>query len=173
VLTGRDWSTASKPAADGQHLRRRAALTLVLVYSQVVAGAWLRHFGSPAALVLHALLALAVWGHAAPLVWRVERTRDALAPLVPSARALGLLVTLQVVLGVAAWWLLRPFDGTPRFVTNAQGLIRTGHQANGALILAATVVLTLRAFRHLAPTTSPAHPSKPPVPLDLDLEVVA
>jgi cytochrome c oxidase assembly protein subunit 15 len=171
VLTGRDWATAAKPAPDGQHLRRRAAVTLALVYAQVVAGAWLRHFGSAAALVLHALLALAVWGHAALLAWRVERRRADLAALVPSARALGLLVTSQLALGIAAWWLLRPFDGTPRPVTDAQALIRTGHQANGALILAATVVLTLRAFRHLAPSPRPS--TTRPVPLDLDLEAVA
>jgi cytochrome c oxidase assembly protein subunit 15 len=171
VLTGRDWATAPKRLADDQHLRRRATVTLALVYAQVLAGAWLRHFGASAALVFHTLLAMAVWGHAALLAWRVERRKAELPALLPSARALGLLVTVQVALGVAAWWLLRPFDGMPRMVTNAQALIRTGHQANGALILAATVVLTFRAFRHLAPT--PSKPTTQPVPLDLDWEAVA
>ena len=55
VLTGRDWSTTARaPRPDPAHLRRRAAVTLGLVYGQVVAGAWLRHFGSIAALVVHA-----------------------------------------------------------------------------------------------------------------------
>src|SRR3954470_5508213 len=146
VLTGRDWATASDPLTDGLHLRRRAAVTLTLVSAQVVVGAWLRHFGSTTALFVHALLAAIVLGMAATLAWRVGRRKAEFPALVPSARALGLLVTVQVVLGVAAWWLLRPFDGIPRRVTNAQALLRTWHQANGALILAATVVLTLRAF---------------------------
>jgi cytochrome c oxidase assembly protein subunit 15 len=171
VLTGRDWSTATDRMADDQHLRRRAAVTLGLVSAQVVVGAWLRHFGASMALVLHSLLAMAVWGHAALLAWRVERRKSEFSALLPPARALGLLVTLQLALGVAAWWLLRPFDGMPRMVTNAQALIRTGHQANGALILAATVVLTLRAFRHLAPAAS--KPTTRPIPLDLVSEAVA
>jgi heme a synthase len=171
VQTGRDWATPTKRLSDRQSLRRRSAITLALVYGQVVAGAWLRHLGSSAALVVHALLALAVWSHAALLAWRVEAKRTELAPLVPSARALGVLVTIQLALGVGAWWLLRPFDGLPRMVTTVQALIRTGHQANGALILAAAVVLSLRAYKHLAPL--PSQPTTQPVPLDLDLEAVA
>ncbi len=85
---------------------------------------------------------------------------------------MALAVTLQVVLGIAAWWLLRPFDGIPRPVTTAQALIRTGHQANGALLLAAAVVLTLRAFRHLAPAESRSR-SRRGQPSRLDLEAVA
>jgi cytochrome c oxidase assembly protein subunit 15 len=171
VLTGRDWATPAGPKPDLQGLRRRAATTLTLVYAQVVAGAWLRHYGSTTALAIHALLALAVGSHAALLAWRVERLRGEVAALVPSARALGMLVTLQLALGVAAWWLLRPFDGLARTVTTAQALIRTGHQANGALILAASVVLTLRTYKHLAPV--PSRTTTQPVPLDFDLEAVA
>ncbi len=151
VLTGRDWSAAAEPVTDHGHLRRRAVVTLALVYVQVVAGAWLRHYGTPAALAAHALLAAAVWGHAALLAWRVERSRAEAPALLASARAMAALVTLQAALGAAAWWMLRPFDGTARWVTTAQALIRTAHQANGALLLAAAVVLTMRAMRHLAP----------------------
>ena len=68
----------------------------------------------------------------------------------------ALAVTIQVLLGVAAWWLLRPFDGLARPVTFYQALIRTGHQTNAALLLGASVVLTLRSFRHLSPTSSAA-----------------
>jgi cytochrome c oxidase assembly protein subunit 15 len=163
VLTGRDWGRAvAGPAPDRTHLRRRAGVTLVLIYAQVVAGAWLRHYGPPASLALHAVLAAAVWAHALLLAVRVERERATVPELVASARALGVLVTAQMLLGVGAWWLLRPFDGIPRMVTNAQALVRTAHQANAALVLAASVVLSLRASRHLAPVAAPeagpAHP---------------
>ena len=36
---------------------------------------------------------------------------------------------------------LLPFDGIPRPVTFYQAVVRTGHQTNGAFLLAATVVL--------------------------------
>jgi cytochrome c oxidase assembly protein subunit 15 len=153
VLTGREWSAAAAdvPVPDHAYLRRRAAVTLGLVYLQVVAGAWLRHYGTPAALWVHAVLAAAVWGHAAVLAWRVERLKTEVPALLPSGRALAGLVTAQAALGVAAWWLLRPFDGLARTVTTAQALVRTAHQANGALLLAAAVVLTMRAMRQLCP----------------------
>jgi cytochrome c oxidase assembly protein subunit 15 len=151
VFTGRTWAEAARRPipADPCHLRRRAIVTLGLVYAQIVAGAALRHYG--AGLIVHALLAAAVWGHAAILVWRVEKHKVEAPVLVPSARAMAVFVSLQVVLGIAAWWMLRPFDGIPRTVTTPQALIRTGHVANGALLLASAVVLTLRAFRHLTP----------------------
>jgi heme a synthase len=153
VLTGRDWSAGSEARRepDYGHLRRGAAVTLALVYGQVVAGAWLRHYGTMVALIVHSVLATAVWGHAALLAWRIERARAEVPVLVPSARALAGLVTLQVALGAAAWWMLRSSAGSAQAVTNAQALVRTAHQANGALLLAATVVLTMRALRHLAP----------------------
>jgi cytochrome c oxidase assembly protein subunit 15 len=148
VLTGRDWSRDVAPSEDTGHLRRRSLVTLVLVAAQIVAGAVLRHRGE--GLVVHAILATAVWGHVAALAWRIERHKADVPALVPSARAMALAVTAQVALGVVAWLALRPFDGIPRTVTTPQALVRIAHQGVGALLLAASVVLTLRAFRHLA-----------------------
>ena len=158
VLTGRPWTAAPRPRADPSHLRRRSAVTLGLIYGQVVAGAWLRHFSSPLALYLHAILAAAVWGHAAMLSWRVVRHRADVPALVPSAWAMASAVTFQVALGVAAWWMLRPFDGVARAVSAPQALIRTGHLANGGLLLASAVILTLRAFRALLSPAILLHP---------------
>ncbi len=171
VLTGRPWAEAAAPLPDPSRLRRRSAVTLALVYLQIVAGAWLRHFGTPAALVLHALLAAAVWGHAAMLSWRVLRHRAEAPALVASALAMDLAVTLQVALGVVAWWMLRPFDGIPALVTTPQALIRTGHLANGALLLGSAVVLTLRAFRGLSPSL--ASSAVPTTPAARSLEAIA
>ncbi|WP_406693754.1 COX15/CtaA family protein [Singulisphaera sp. Ch08] len=172
VLTGRDWIMTAPARADTSHLRRRSAVTLFLVAVQIAVGAWLRHFPwmASTSLIAHALLALAVWGHAAMLALRVERSRGEIPELVPSSRAMALAVMLQVVLGVASWWMLRPFDGIPRTVTIIQAMVRTGHQANGALLLAASVVLTFRAFRHLAPAHKTPSWSSQSAP---GLEVVA
>ena len=75
---------------------------------------------------------------------------------------MALAVTLQVLLGIAAWWLLRPFDGLARYVTTPQALVRTAHQANGALLLGSAVVLTLRSFRRLSPTPRAGRAGGPP-----------
>jgi cytochrome c oxidase assembly protein subunit 15 len=171
VLTGRAWLTAHGRHADPGHLRRRSAVTLALVATQVVAGAWLRHFPAPFALAVHAVLAAAVWGHAAMLVWRVERKKTDVRALLGSSRAMALAVTMQIALGVASWWMLRPIDGIPRTVTIVQAMVRTGHQANGALLLAAAVVLCMRAFRQLSPSETASWSN--PVPAPLDLEAVA
>ncbi len=175
VLTGRGWLSVHSSHADTQHLRRRSLVTLFLIFLQIIAGAYVRHFGSVSAVLVHAVLATAVWGHVAWLAWRIERHRDSLPALIPSARAMALAATLQIVLGVAAWWVLRPFDGIPREVSLGQALLRVGHQGVGALLLAASVVLTLRAFRQLRslPRGS-AEPDAPPlVPSHRDLEAVA
>lgn len=147
VFTGRGWIEERPSVDDPEHLRRRAGVVAILIYAQAVAGALLRHFG--AGLIVHASLAAAVWGHVAWLLLRVERNKHLVPRLVGPARMMGFLVSLQVTLGVAAWWMLRPFDGIARPVTNPQALARSGHVVNGALLLAASIVLTLRAFRHL------------------------
>jgi cytochrome c oxidase assembly protein subunit 15 len=180
VWTGRDWNSTAPRVADPDHLRRRAAVVLVLVYVQIVLGSWLRHYGTQAALWTHALFAAAVWVHAAVLVHRIERRRADLARLAWPSRFLGLAATLQVALGLAALAFVWPMDGTPHPVTSAQAVVRTAHQTNAALLLAAAVVLTLRAYRHLSgpavvPGTQPLEESVVgrPGPAALDWEAVA
>jgi len=158
VLTGRRWQSPGVATVDSDHLRPRALAELGLVAVQIVLGSWLRHYGPPAALILHAVVAMEVWAHAVLFFLKVERRRASLRPLVASSRALAAASTLQIVLGIAALVSMLPSAGFPRPVSFYQAVIRTGHQTNGALLLAATVVLTLRTFRHLArsaPSRSP------------------
>jgi hypothetical protein len=65
-------------------------------------------------------------------------------------------------------------------VTAAQAVVRTAHQTNAALLLAAAVVLSLRAYRQLSgpavvPGTQPHEESVVgrPGPAALDWEAVA
>jgi cytochrome c oxidase assembly protein subunit 15 len=122
--------------------------SVVLVYGQVVAGAWLRHFPAPGKLYLHAILGVVVVVTLTLLTARVRRE--------PVVRIRGVRITrsvlaglahFQLILGVLAWWVMRPFDGTPKGVTDAAAFMRTAHQANGALLLAFTAVLALWVFR--------------------------
>ena len=150
VLTGRGWFGPSRSAPMAGKLRRQSAAMLGLVYVQVAVGAWLRHYGEVNALVVHTIIAVAVLGHGSAMIVRILRQGDRLPELVPSARAMAVLLTLQIILGVGAWWLLRPYDGIARAVTLPAALIRTGHQANAGLLLASAVVLAMRAFGQLA-----------------------
>jgi cytochrome c oxidase assembly protein subunit 15 len=179
VFTGRDWSTAAARRADPGRLRGHCVLVLGLVYSQILAGGWLRHFATPSSLWLHSALAAAVWAYTAWLALRVHAQRPEAARLVSPSRWLAAGVTVQVLLGVSALVLLWPLDGTARPVPLLQSVIRTGHQTNAALLFAASIVLTLRSFRHLAGPAEAAE-SRPgdrpvgrPEPAALDWEAVA
>ena len=147
VITSRKWKGSEVNTHEISSLLPRTTATLFLIYMQVLIGAWLRHFGSPAALGAHAGLAVAVSLQAMMTVWGVERRREFFPELVRPARALGLLLIAQLAFGILAWWFLRPFDGIARYVTTPQALIRTCHQANGALLLASATVLVLNAHR--------------------------
>jgi cytochrome c oxidase assembly protein subunit 15 len=123
---------------------------LALVPAQIALGSWLRHFGTWPALAAHAAIAAGVWGSCLYLSFLLEQQKRTWPYLVSSARALGLLATLQIILGIGAFTALLPFDGTPRAVTFYQAVTRTAHQTSGALLLAAAVVFNLRCLRHLA-----------------------
>jgi heme a synthase len=160
VFTGRKWQHRPAPALDSDHLRRRAVVVLFLVAAQIAFGSWLRHYGTWAGVATHGIFALAIWGHALLLLVRVERRRRDLASLVASARALLVFSTVQMLLGVGAFASLLPFDGTPRAVSFYQAVVRTGHQTNGALILAAAVVVTLRSFGVLSRPVGQCEPAR-------------
>jgi cytochrome c oxidase assembly protein subunit 15 len=172
VFTGRGWSAKARAVVDARKYRGLTASGLFLVYSQVIVGAWLRHYGDYRALVVHSVLAFLVFGHLSALVIRVERRRTEVPELVPAARALGVLLVLQIAMGIGAWWLLRPYDGIARPVTLLAALVRTGHQANAGLVLAAVVVLTARAFGSLTGAFG-GKSSLDPEGVPRDLEAVA
>jgi cytochrome c oxidase assembly protein subunit 15 len=165
VFTGRRWQSQSSrhtPCAVtpietriGVRLVTLLAFTiLALVPTQIALGSWLRHYGTWPALAAHSALAAAVWGCCLFLAFTVEQKKPIWPALVPSARALGLLATLQIVLGLGAFTSLLPFGGTPRTATFYEALTRTAHQTSGALLLAAAVVFNLRCFRHVAGVSS-------------------
>ena len=114
VLTGRGWFMKARSVVDARKYRSLTASGLGLIYAQVLVGALLRHYGSSNALVVHSILAFLVFGHLTALVIRVERHRGEVPELVPAARALGFFLVLQILLGIGAWWLLRPYDGIAR-----------------------------------------------------------
>lgn len=174
VLTGRTWAEPTAPTNDGGRLRLHASVTLALVLAQVVLGAWLRHYGTSAALGLHAGFALAVAIHAASTARAALIRRGSVPELAPSALLMIASVVGQLLLGGLAWWLLRPFDGIARPVLPGQAAVRIAHQGIGAILLASSVILTLRSFRRLGLAPRPGTELDPsPVAVARDLEPVA
>jgi cytochrome c oxidase assembly protein subunit 15 len=149
VVSGKVWQSTRPAEPDRVGLRWMAPAFAVLVYLQIVAGAWLRHYSL--GLTIHSSLAGAVFIGAHVVAIPAIRLKRALPEIVPSARTLLILTAAQFLLGLLSWWLLRPFDGIPKLVTGPQALVRTAHQANGALVLAAAVVLAMRVRRLLTP----------------------
>lgn len=150
TITARSWFVERRPVASAGRIGVLSVATLVAAYGQVVLGAWLRHFNTSGGLVSHASSAVLVVGLIAALVRSVRRRAPELPGLMGPIRAIELTLAIQLVLGVAAWWMLRPFDGLPHDVTTPQALLRTGHQANAALLLGATAVLVLRLYGRAA-----------------------
>jgi cytochrome c oxidase assembly protein subunit 15 len=156
VVTSRGWNSRVPPVDDAM-LRRVALATTILIYSQIIMGATMRHIGAGLAipdfplafgsllppvwsapiavhfahrlgaiLVTCAILATAghVWSHHGG---RRELRRPALL--------LVLLVAVQLTLGAFVVW------------SGLQPVLNTAHVVNGALVLATSLVLTLRSFR--------------------------
>lgn len=145
MFTSNEWRRApvGTPLRDGGRLRRLCLVTTTFIYLQVVFGAILRHTGErlDAHLVFAALVAL----HVILVAIRVSRHHADWGQLTRPALLLVFFLMLQVALGgasyVAKFTVLWPasFDVIV--------LITTAHLAVGALMLAASVALTLSAYR--------------------------
>ena len=161
VWTGRSWMARRREVADAGRIRRMSLALLGLVYVQVLVGASVRHYSRLDALGLHSALAVVVLGHGIGTLVGVFRRRRDWPELVPASWALAVSLAIQVSLGVAAWWLLRPFDGSSRPVTFFPAMVRTAHQANAGLLIGSVVVLTLRAIQLTSPGAARSAKSLP------------
>jgi cytochrome c oxidase assembly protein subunit 15 len=148
-----------------------AAITTVLAYLQLVAGAQLRHIGAAvepstfrALVVFHLIGAGAVLVATLYLGALARRARAADRWLRVPAMWLVALVVLQIVLGGGAWvvnygwpawfgdypwaaqWLVNS-NGALNARGNLQANITTAHVATGSLILAVAAMTALRAGR--------------------------
>jgi cytochrome c oxidase assembly protein subunit 15 len=156
LFTSPGW-TRSQTAVDDPTLRRIAAATTVMIYCQILLGATMRHveaglaipdfpfafgrvlppiwtggiavhFAHRAGAVLVTAAILATAGH----IWFHHRARR---ELVRPAILLVLFVLTQVTLGAFVIW------------SGLQPIVNTAHVVNGALVLATSLVLTLRTHR--------------------------
>ncbi len=149
LVTSPGWATAAPaPSADARLLRRLALLTTGVVYPQMVFGAFLTHFG--VRLDGH-LLGAAVLVLLIPvLALQVQRQHADRPALVRPARALLGLLLFQLFLGLGAY--------AGRFTNLVLPLAPSltlafpvAHRVTGGLLLAASLLLTLRCHRLLIP----------------------
>ena len=159
LFTSRGWLEAPppEPVEGARRLHRRALSAVVAVYVQVLVGALVRH-----SRVGH--LVEYVWPH---MAWGVvaailgfAAAAEALGrhgsrpPLARPALVLGAGLLLQVLLGLGTYFA--DVDGVEEIIRPPyQFWTATAHQAAGAVVLAAAVVLYLRARRLLAEPGSP------------------
>lgn len=167
VVTSRFWTAAHRePSSSGAKLGRLAAVTTGLAYLQIVLGAQLRHVslalepsGFRIAVVFHLLVALLIVVHAGLMLVRVLGSPRSETAVVRPVLALAALVGVQLVLGAGSWILNYGWPRTvvgeqawgEAFIVNQesarQALVTTAHVATGSLILATSLLATLRALR--------------------------
>src|SRR5687767_9083190 len=132
---------------DSGRLLRLSAITTGLIYAQIVFGAVLRHTGErlDAHLVFAALVAI----HVILLILRVTRYHAANLKLIRPACLLAILLLLQLLLGVGSY--LAKFNPLFRLPIDMIVFLTTTHLVVGALMLVASLVITLRPYRLSAP----------------------
>ena len=143
MFTSQEWQrgTVGPPLNDGGRLRRLCAVTTGLIYVQIVFGAVFRHTGER--LDAHLVFAALVVLHILLVVMRVSRHYGTVTQLTRPALLLFFLLALQIALGGASY--VAKFTTLWRLPVDLVVLITTTHLATGALMLAASVALTLRA----------------------------
>jgi heme a synthase len=141
-------------------------LTTLLAYGQLVLGSKLRHVPTDSrpgdfqqALVFHLALALALVVHIGLLALAVFRTQRGESSLTRPAGALVGLVLLEICLGASTWVTKYGMPGwlggwgfaaayTVAADSRSQAWITTAHVATGSLILATSVLISLRSLRY-------------------------
>lgn len=156
VFTSRGWMEDRGVADDGT-LRRIAVWTVAVVYVQILLGAAMRHTGSGLAIpdfplafggllpphwdgkiAIHFAHRVGAVAAAVMIAWLVARIRTRHAGnrwLTRPARILVLLVIAQITLGGYVIWTARDI------------YVNSAHVMTGALVLATSLVVALRAHR--------------------------
>jgi cytochrome c oxidase assembly protein subunit 15 len=136
---------------DGGRLRRLCLVTTGLLYVQAVFGAVLRHTGER--LDAHLLFAIMIALHVILILLRVMRSHGDQPVLTRPAWFLGILLLLQLLLGVASY--LGKFTSVWQLPAGMVVFLTTIHLVTGALMLVTSLLLTLKTFRLLPSSAAP------------------
>ncbi len=155
IFTSRDWNSevVDRRIVDGGRLRRLCAITTGLIYLQVIFGALLRHTGER--LDAHLFFAALVALHVIFILVRVMKFHGDLPKLTRPAVFLAVLLLLQTMLGLGSYF--GKFTSMLALSVDALVILTTTHLATGALMLATSLLLTLRAYRSSVTAEAPAN----------------
>jgi cytochrome c oxidase assembly protein subunit 15 len=145
IFTSAQWSSEARqpPVNDSGRLFRLCAATTGLIYLQAIFGAVLRHTGER--VDAHLAFAALVTLHIVLVLLRVTRTAARETNLLRPAAAFAVLLLVQLGLGTVSY--LGKFTTGLRIPSEAIIALTTLHLVTGALMLAASVILTLWSFR--------------------------
>jgi cytochrome c oxidase assembly protein subunit 15 len=149
VLTSARFAAASLPVVESPRVRRWSLLLTGLVFVQLIWGALLRHTNGALAQRLHLLTAFAVVAVSVWFVHLVLASAAARRVLGRTLILLGVLLALQVLLGIESWLdkyagVLLPELRTPTTIGHASH--RVAHVLVGSFILATVVVQTMLLY---------------------------
>ncbi|MGH7144632.1 MAG: COX15/CtaA family protein [Planctomycetota bacterium] len=175
LVTTKGWLEAPAPvvSADTARTRRLAILTCAMVAIQILIGAWARHLrmlvpggtvnlvatstGTAAvvsnhldwrnvAVWIHVAMAVSVAVHVVLLAVRTSSKHPAVFQIRQTAGLVVFFVGLQIVLGLFAWVMTPTGLSATQPPAALADIVRSGHVANGAMILAMCVVVAARSF---------------------------
>lgn len=143
LVVSRSWTAT--PVEESAHAARKlGTVTTVFAFLQLVAGAVTRHTG--AGLVVHLVGAGLVLLHVTLFASRLMMT-----PLRRGAHLLVALLGVQLLLGLATWAITSSGFDRSHLAPLHQIVTITAHVAVGALLLAASLGLTLMCRRGAVP----------------------
>ena len=148
LVTSKEWKEAP-PFGSGYavSIQRLFTVTTAFIYLQLIAGAIVRHTKGEGTYY-HVTLAFLIAMHLVFILLKICKESGLREKFLrPVVFLLGLVV-FQITMGFGAFIVTLVLPRT-EVASTGQVLITTAHQANGALILATAVVLTLRSFRWL------------------------
>jgi cytochrome c oxidase assembly protein subunit 15 len=148
IFTSAEWrgEPTDKAILDGGRLARLCAFTTGLIYLQAVFGAVVRHTGER--LDAHLFLAALVLLHVILILLRVMKFHADRPKLTRPARLLGALLLFQFALGLVSYF--GKYTSTLGLAPETLVILTTTHLVTGALMLATSLLLTLRVYRWLA-----------------------
>jgi heme a synthase len=156
LVTSPGWKAPITPVTDSR-LRRLATITTAVIYTQIILGATMRHTDAGLAIPTFPL----AFGHLVPPVWTPQIA-------IHYAHRVGALVVTLAILATAGHVFSQHRDQRELFrpamlllavvcsqvtlgalvvLTAMNPVINTAHVVNGALVLGASLMLTLRAYR--------------------------
>jgi heme a synthase len=153
IFTSASWNRppTDKPGMDGGRLRRLCAITTGLIYLQAIFGAVLRHTGER--FDAHLFFAALVTLHVIFILVRVMKFHRDLPTLTRPACFLGILLLLQLMLGIGSY--LGKFTSMFGLPVGTLVILTTTHLVTGAMMLATSLLLTLRTYRFFRASTRP------------------